>query len=165
MDSFGYIYKVTNLINGRIYIGQRRGTFSPGYLGSGVLISKAVRRYGKRNFKLEVIAFASTRLMLDGLEMKHIFEHRQVFGNEFLYNIADGGKIHTPNGQVHWNKGLKGFNRSIEVKEKISQSMKGKPKSAEHIEKLKKAQTGKRFSHEARKKMSLAKIAFYKNMD
>jgi hypothetical protein len=29
--------------------------------------------------------------MLDGLEMKHIYEHRQVFGKEFMYNLAIGG--------------------------------------------------------------------------
>jgi hypothetical protein len=38
----GYIYKTTNLKNGKIYVGQRSRIFNPKYLGSGMLIKRAI---------------------------------------------------------------------------------------------------------------------------
>ena len=122
MDSFGYIYKVTNTLNGRIYIGQKQGSINPSYLGSGIAISKAVQKYGKEFFRLEIISFATTKPMLDGLEMKLIYEYRQVFGKEFLYNITDGGD------------GFRG-ERTPEIIEKMKTSL-GKKHSQERIEKI-----------------------------
>jgi hypothetical protein len=50
--SYGYIYKTTNLINGKIYIGQHKGCLSSHYIGSGKLIRWAINKYGKRNFRI-----------------------------------------------------------------------------------------------------------------
>lgn len=44
------IYKTTNLINGKIYIGQDSKD-RPNYYGSGKLIHRAIKKYGKENFK------------------------------------------------------------------------------------------------------------------
>ena len=38
---FGYIYKTTCLINGKIYIGQHTGNRAD-YIGSGCLLKKAI---------------------------------------------------------------------------------------------------------------------------
>ena len=141
MAEYGYIYKTTNLINGRIYIGQKKGTINLSYLGSGKLIEKAILRYGKNNFRLEVLAFATTKPMLDGLEMKFIYEYRQVFGKEFLYNIMNGGEGNTNP-------------LSEETKKKISLKALGRPKSKEHKRKLREVNIGKKLSKETRKKMS-----------
>lgn len=47
-----YIYKVTNIINGKYYIGQHRTKkLNDGYLGSGTNIIRAIKKYGKENFK------------------------------------------------------------------------------------------------------------------
>lgn len=100
--NYGYIYKTTNIINGKIYIGQKMGTFTSEYLGSGILVNRAIEIHGRKNFRLEVLAFATTREMLNGLEKKYIFEYRQVFGNEFIYNLTDGGE-----GGATWPKGKK----------------------------------------------------------
>ena len=45
---FGYIYKTTNLINNKIYIGQHKSEkFEPNkYIGSGVVLLKAINKYG-----------------------------------------------------------------------------------------------------------------------
>lgn len=50
------MYKTTNLVNGKIYIGKHI-TEDPNdrYLGSGHLFYKAVRKYGVKNFKKEVL--------------------------------------------------------------------------------------------------------------
>lgn len=44
------IYKTTNLINGKIYVGQERGN-NPEYFGSGSIISRALKNMGKKIFR------------------------------------------------------------------------------------------------------------------
>ena len=57
--NYGYIYKTTNLINGKIYIGQHKSNlFDSQYKGSGVILRKAFAKYGKENFKVEIIVCA-----------------------------------------------------------------------------------------------------------
>ena len=52
-----YVYKTTNLINGKIYIGisKKKSTDSLSYLGSGKALKRALIKYGKINFKKEII--------------------------------------------------------------------------------------------------------------
>ena len=55
---FGFIYITTNLINNKHYVGQRkiRGNNSDNlYLGSGKLLTCAIRKYGKENFVRETL--------------------------------------------------------------------------------------------------------------
>lgn len=83
------IYKTTNLINGKIYIGQDSKN-NPKYLGSGVIFLKALKKYGKENFKKEII---DTALTIDELNDKEIFwinennSTNQIIG----YNVSFGG--------------------------------------------------------------------------
>ena len=50
------IYKTTNLINDKIYIGQHRtNDINDNYLGSGTYLLNAIDNYGKENFKKEVL--------------------------------------------------------------------------------------------------------------
>ena len=65
MDNYGYIYKTTNLINGKIYIGQRHGVFTKKYLGSGIYLRKSLREHGKNNFKVEIICYLSSQEQLN----------------------------------------------------------------------------------------------------
>ena len=48
------IYKTTNLINGKIYIGKDSNN-NPDYYGSGTALKKAISKYGKENFKKETL--------------------------------------------------------------------------------------------------------------
>ena len=47
-----YIYKITNNINGKEYIGYKTKTVneSKNYYGSGIIIKHAIKKYGKDNF-------------------------------------------------------------------------------------------------------------------
>lgn len=86
-----YIYKITNILNGKIYIGKREHT-DPNqdkYMGSGVLIKAAIKKYGISNFKKEILHIVNTKKELDDLE-------KQIVNEEFVtrddtYNIRYGG--------------------------------------------------------------------------
>ena len=52
-----YIYKITNLLNGKIYVGKRVREDTSDmekYYGSGIAIKLAIQKYGKENFKKNV---------------------------------------------------------------------------------------------------------------
>ena len=46
-----FIYLTTNVINGKQYIGSHNGEINDSYLGSGKLLIKSIKKYGKENFK------------------------------------------------------------------------------------------------------------------
>ena len=50
-----YIYLTTNKTNGKKYIGQHYGELDDSYFGSGVIIAKAIKEYGKENFTKEIL--------------------------------------------------------------------------------------------------------------
>lgn len=91
---FYYIYKTTNLINGKIYIGQHQ-TFKVenNYLGSGKAFLNAKDFHGKENFKKEIIEFC-TKETLDEREIFWIKELDSK-NNDIGYNITDGGRTVT----------------------------------------------------------------------
>ena len=50
------IYKTTNLVNGKQYIG-RDSRNNPNYLGSGTAIKNAILKHGRDNFKKEILEY------------------------------------------------------------------------------------------------------------
>lgn len=87
----GYIYKTTNLINGRIYIGKHsKSYYDPSYYGSGKILKKAIKKYGKNNFSNELLCEANSEEELNLLEKKLISEYKLKYGS-LIYNIAEGG--------------------------------------------------------------------------
>jgi group I intron endonuclease len=81
------IYKTTNLINGKIYVGQDSKN-NPEYLGSGVIIKKAISKYGKENFKKEILEVCLTKEELDIKEQYWIKELNSI---DVGYNVSSGG--------------------------------------------------------------------------
>lgn len=87
----GYIYRITNELNGKTYIGQhKKDFFDENYYGSGVLIKEAVRKYGKYNFNQVILKICFSQDELDSEEQKFIKLEREQGHAE--YNITDGGK-------------------------------------------------------------------------
>jgi len=81
------IYKITNLINHKVYIGKD-ATCDKNYYGSGVFIKSAIKKYGKKNFMKEIIDRCDSYEELSVKEKYWISFYRE---REELYNIADGG--------------------------------------------------------------------------
>lgn len=87
----GYIYMTTNLINGKKYIGKRVDTkFKKWYLGSGIYIKNAIKKYGKENFEVKMIDFTDDLSKLNQMEINYIAKFNAVESKEF-YNIHPGG--------------------------------------------------------------------------
>jgi hypothetical protein len=59
---YHFIYKTTNLLSGKYYIGMHStDDLEDGYLGSGTRLRYSINKYGKENFKREILEFCETR--------------------------------------------------------------------------------------------------------
>lgn len=99
-----YIYLTTNLINNKKYIGQHYGKINDNYLGSGVLLTKAISKYGKDNFKKEILKVCQNADELNYWE-KYYITYFDAVNNDEYYNLAEGG-INSDSFK-NWNKYLK----------------------------------------------------------
>lgn len=67
-----FVYITTNLISGKKYIGKHStSNIDDGYLGSGILIKKAISSYGKENFKREILCMFDTAKEVEVLAFKN----------------------------------------------------------------------------------------------
>lgn len=93
---YGFVYMTKNKITGRLYIGKHRRTMNPDdiddlwYLGSGVLLQRAVEKYGAHNFERTILCECSDDYSLNEMEQKFISDYNAVNDNQF-YNLAFGG--------------------------------------------------------------------------
>lgn len=89
---YGYIYETTCLTNGKKYIGQKKSNkfLGTSYLGSGVLICRAIEKYGKDNFSVEMLEACYSSEMLNDREYYWINKKNAV-DSESYYNLRDGG--------------------------------------------------------------------------
>ena len=69
MKKFHYLYKITNNINGKYYIGRHStDNLEDNYFGSGVGIRNAINKYGINNFSKEILQFCETTEELCNME-------------------------------------------------------------------------------------------------
>ena len=84
------IYKTTNTLNGRFYIGAHQ-TEDPNdsYLGSGKLLRRAIKKYGRASFVKDVLHDFDTREEMYAKERELVnTEFKRDPGN---YNLIEGG--------------------------------------------------------------------------
>lgn len=140
---FNYI--TTNLINGKQYIGvHATNNINDNYLGSGVLLLKAFKKYGKENFKREILCFCDDNHIGHNNEGIFIRKHNTL--NPSGYNLSPKGGVggaesvsdETKNkirkARIGKSSGMLGKKHSEKSKQQISKSNIGK----KHTEKIKK---------------------------
>jgi len=81
------IYKITNIINNKVYIGKNV-TCDKNYYGSGTHIKNAIKKYGKNNFIKEIIEVCDDYNDLS-IKEKYWIKYYQNLG--LLYNLTEGG--------------------------------------------------------------------------
>jgi group I intron endonuclease len=148
-----YIYKTTNVINGKVYIGQsiKEPSESKRYLGSGKLLSFAIKKYGKESFLKEILEETSDFEYLQFLEEKYIALYNSR-DKSIGYNLAKGGS--GSKGVEPWNKGKKFGPRTEETRAKIKKAKEFC--SDEERELRRQRQLGKKWPEEHKKKLSEA---------
>ena len=129
MEIIGFIYKITNKISGKIYIGQKsskdfRNQFQK-YWGSGIVIKEAIKKYGKENFDKEIIYEAFSIEELNRKEIYYIDFYKSLTPSG--YNISEGGNGFMNRGkseeelkEIYNRQSMTCKNRSIEEKQDIS---------------------------------------------
>lgn len=156
-----YIYKTTNIINGKVYVGKSEKPINDLYLGSGKILKQAIKKYGIENFKKEIIEHCSSIEELNKREIFWIKELNSQYSNG--YNISSGGD---------WGDTISNHPNKLEIIEKKRKSMLERVKDKKYIENVSKgirkhieslteeqkqkfsSFKGKRHSEETKKKIS-----------
>ena len=87
-----YIYKITNNLNNKVYIGQHKQVSASDvdtYMGSGNLIKDAIAKYGEQNFTKEILEVC-TKENKDEREIFYISKFNSLAPNG--YNLTAGGQ-------------------------------------------------------------------------
>ena len=120
---FYYLYKITNLVNNKIYVGVHKTmNINDGYMGSGKVIKDAIQKYGINNFKKDILeTFEDSESMYA--------KEKQIVNEEFLsrddvYNLRRGGHggfdyLNSNGLNTQWkDKNSKQLKTSISLKQK-----------------------------------------------
>ena len=149
------IYKTTNLLNNKFYIGKHQClTLEDGYLGSGRALKEAVAKYGKENFKREILFIFNNEADMN-LKEKELVT-LDLVSDPNCYNLTVGGE----GGPVFLGK-----HHSEQTKQLLHEKCSGKkmgPKSKEQLLKEREARYakngGKWFSEETINKLRQAAL-------
>lgn len=85
------IYKITNKVNGKIYIGKHQTSdINDAYMGSGKMLRSAQSKYGLENFVKEILYVFDTEEEMNAKEAELVTE--EFCRRNDTYNICTGGK-------------------------------------------------------------------------
>jgi group I intron endonuclease len=188
------IYKITNKVNNKIYIGKSLYD-DESYMGSGLSINNALKKYGKENFIKETIEICEDQKTLNERERFWIKKYNST-SREIGYNIAEGGNGgNTRQGydenkmELYYKKLSEGVSNSVRYQEfvekrkgtknpKISSKLKelyskgiikpwnlGLETSQQTKIKISQKNKGKKMSQDAKRKISESKFVGVLMMD
>ncbi len=85
-----YIYQITNLINGKIYVGKHSTeNLDDGYMGSGKLLNHAINKHGIENFRKHIVTMCETSE--EAFDVERQIVNEQFVAAENTYNLTVGG--------------------------------------------------------------------------
>jgi len=154
------IYKITNIVNNKIYIGKHiTNNLKDGYMGSGEFLLSAINKYGIDKFKKEFLYKFKTEKEMNNMEKKIV--NKEFLSRKDVYNLRIGGD----GGWDYINNKLKNHNTKIArtvFKNKLKKDKKFKKKISSILSLANK----KRFKDpKERKKLSLANKKRFSNKD
>lgn len=133
------LYKTINSINGKYYIGVHvtedlafgTNEYIDPYIGSGKILNKALKKYGRNNFIVEIIAYFDTKKYAYNAEMDLVTNYWIKTNKKKIYNIIPGGCIPPKSTAESISKSVEtrkknGFKRTEESKKLMSNIMTGK---------------------------------------
>lgn len=154
---YGYVYIVTNDINGMQYIGRHKSEVfpDPNYLGSGVYFKKAVNKYGKENFTVRLLESVESE---DELVLKEMYwiQHYNAVESTNFYNNSHGGYSE---GFIRGGQNIACSERSRKLNSLAHKGKKMPSSFGEHQRQLHigkpSGMLGKKHSDETKQKMSI----------
>ena len=159
------VYLTTNLITNKFYIGvHSTWNIQDGYLGSGTAIKNSIQKYGKKNFKRQILHFCLTAE--DAYEWERIIVDKAFITRNNVYNISAGGQRFKI-GQNRKSRGphstetkakmsVNNYSKTEEGRKRLAERATGRKHSAESIEKRAAKLRGTKQSAEVRLKKSIA---------
>ena len=109
------VYRITNLLNGKVYTGAHQTTDkNDGYMGSGKYLKRSINKYGIDNFRKDILCECNTaKEMYDK-------ERNLVFIGPGSYNLKPGGKggwdHQNLDSKIQSRKGIKANKRMAELR-------------------------------------------------
>ena len=142
---FYTVYKTVNLINGKYYIGKHQTeNIHDGYLGSGIALENAVKKYGRENFRKTILYVFDTEEEMNNKERELVNE--TIVRDKRSYNMGLGGE----GGAMFLGK-----HHTEETKQKLRELIKNRPPMSEETRrKISESQKNRVFSDETRRKIS-----------
>jgi group I intron endonuclease len=145
---FMIVYLITNLINGKKYVGQTSETLNRRWTKhqsnarreNQQAICRAIRKYNAKSFRVEVISECDSKQTMDTAE-KHFIEKYNSNNPKFGYNLTGGGE-----GVIGWHH--------TEARKKISEASTGHSVSEKQRAQISAVHKGKTLSAETRAKIS-----------
>jgi hypothetical protein len=143
-----HLYRVSDSVTGKFYIGKHKGRVQQGYWGSGIRINRHIKKYGKQNMKYETLVIGSEKYIFD-IEKMYLTDD-YIKANPDCLNLCKGG-VGGNFGGNPWNKGKTGvqtaWNKGIpfseETKKKLSKAWEKRVISEETKAKMSKSRMGK----------------------
>lgn len=100
-DRYFYCYQITNLINGKIYIGSHSTkNLNDGYMGSGKILNRAYEKNGTDSFRKNILKFFKTNREMYEYEAKLVTE--EFIERHDTYNMVTGGRGAQPGVHNHF---------------------------------------------------------------
>jgi group I intron endonuclease len=149
----GYVYLVTNLVNGKKYVGYTTRTVEKRWKEHLTLSARgglfyfhcALRKYGREGFRVETLeVVVGTQVDIQAAEVRHIAFQESLTPSG--YNLTAGGEgTHdfSVDALERVAAAQRGRPRSEELRRRVSLALKGRPKPEGFGQKLSKAQKGK----------------------